>query len=263
MNLSEAATEMLNDFKKNTGVLLPITKFLLSNLFLLSLLVVVPLQIAFWIFQLGYLSTFGITYETIQRNAIQAQQLWVDMFTVLSPALIWLMGLTLSLCIFAVIHPLIINYFTLRRLIKRLKINNKRLSNLPNITIKKRFGQVYIKRVEKRGGLFFGFARMSYVLTVIIIIVLLSFSLGSLHVYESATDIAKKKIAAFKQKGICDDGSGQLGCYSLKTKTEVHKGFLIATSNESVYLLSLSMELKVVPKANILVLSRNNVRINN
>ena len=105
MTLSEAAMEMLNDFKKNTGLLLPITKFLLSNLFLLSLLVIVPLKIAFWIFQLGYLSTFGITYETIQRDAIQAQQLWVDMFIVLSPMLTWVMGLSLTLCIGAFLYP--------------------------------------------------------------------------------------------------------------------------------------------------------------
>ena len=263
MNLSGAVMEMLSDFKKNTGVLLPITKFLLSNLFLLSLLVVVPLKIAFWIFQLGYLSTFGITYETIQRNAIQAQQLWVDMFVVLSPILIWVMGFTLLLCILAFAYPSIIHYLRLKRLLKRLKINNKRSSNSLNISIKKRFWHIYFKRVEKRGVLFFGFARMSYVFTVILVIVLLSFAQGSLHVYESATDIAKNKIAAFKQTGICDDGSGQIGCYSLKTKTGVYKGFLIATSSDSVYLLSLSMELQIVPKANILVLSRNNVRIDN
>lgn len=262
MNLSEAATEMLNDFKKNTGVLLPITKFLLSNLFLLSLLVVVPLKIAFWIFQLGYLSTFGITYEIIQRNAIQAQQLWVDMFTVLSPTLIWLMRLTLSLCIFAIIHPLIINYFTLKRLIKRLKINNIP-SEKPPLSHKRRFWKAYLNRVERRGKLSFGIAKTSYFFTFIFLLILALFTYGSIYLYDQASDIAKEKITAFKEKGVCIDGSGQLGCYSLKTKTEVHKGFLIATSNESVYLLSLSMELKVVPKANILVLSRNNLRINN
>lgn len=262
MNLSEAATEMLNDFKKNTGVLLPITKFLLSNLFLLSLLVVVPLKIAFWIFQLGYLTTFGITYETIQRNAIQAQQLWVDMFTVLSPALLCLMGLTLSLCILAIFHPLIISYFTLKRLFKRLKINNIP-SEKPLLSPKRRFWKAYFNRVERRGKLSFGIAKTSYFFTFIFLLILALFTYGSIYLYNHASDIAKERITAFKEKEVCIDGSGQLGCYSLKTKTGVHKGFLIATSNESVYLLSLSMKLKVVPKANILVLSRNNVRINN
>ncbi|MBB1276207.1 hypothetical protein [Pseudoalteromonas sp. SR43-3] len=262
MDLSEAVTEMLNDFKKNTGVLLPITKFLLSNLFLLSLLVVVPLKIAFWIFQLGYLSTFGITYETIQRNAIQAQQLWVDMFTVLSPVLIWIMGLSLSLCIFALFYPPIINYFRLKRLIKRLKINNISPIMQSNISLKKRFWKVYFNRVEKQGKIFFGFAKTSYALTLIFIILLIFLTRGSLYMYEHATDIAEQKITEFKKNGTCDDGSGQLGCFSLKTKTIEYRGFLVATSNESVYFLSEEMELLIVAKPNILVLSRDNVQVN-
>lgn len=262
MNLSDAATEMLNDFKKNTGILLPITKFLLSNLFLLSLLVVVPLKIAFWIFQLGYLSTFGITYETIQRNAIQAQQLWVDMFTALSPALIWLMGLTLSLCIFAIFYPLMVNYFALKKLLKRLKVNNLPPKK-PAQSLKIRFWRAYFNRVEQRGRLSFGVAKTSYFFTVIFLLILVLFTYGSMYLYNHASDTAKEKISAFKEKGICIDGSGQLGCYSLKTKTKIYKGFLVATSNESIYLLSSTMELHVVPKRNVFVLSRSRVQINN
>ena len=71
------------------------------------------------------------------------------------------------------------------------------------------------------------------------------------------------KITEFKQKGRCDDGSGQLGCYSLATKTKVYKGFLVATSEESIYLLSTSMELHIVPKANVIVLSRTNIQNKN
>ena len=262
MDLSEAVTEMLNDFKKNTGVLLPITKFLLSNLFLLSVLVVVPLKIAFWIFQLGYLSTFGITYETIQRNAIQAQQLWVDMFTVLSPVLLWLMGLALSLCIFAIVYPFMINYFALNKLLKRQKINNAPSEKSP-LSLKRRFWRVYFNRVEQRGRLSFGIAKTSYAFTVIFLLILALFTYGSIYLYNHASDTAKEKISAFKEKGICIDGSGQLGCYSLKTKTKVYKGFLVATSNESIYLLSSTMELHVVPKGNVFVLSRSRVQMNN
>ncbi|MDC9522855.1 hypothetical protein PSH55_17250 [Pseudoalteromonas sp. Angola-31] len=262
MNLSEAATEMLNDFKKNTGILLPITKFLLSNLFLLSLLVVVPLKIAFWIFQLGYLSAFGITYETIQRNAIQAQQLWVDMFTVLSTVLIWIMGFSLSLCIFALLYPLVINYLRLKQLIKRLKMNDKAPVIQSNTSLNKRFWRVYFNRVEKQGKIFFGFAKTSYALTLIFIALLFFLSKGAQYVYEHATVLAEQKIIKFKQSGTCADGSGQLGCYTLKTSTIEYKGFLVATSNESVYLLSKNMELLIIAKQNVLVLSRDNIQIN-
>lgn len=263
MNLSEAAMEMLNDFKKNTGLLLPITKFLLSNLFLLSLLVIVPLKIAFWIFQLGYLSTFGITYETIQRDVIQAQQLWIDMFIVLSPMLTWVMGLSLTLCVGALLYPPVINYFGLKRLVKSLKTKKAPLKKAPKKPLNKRFMVVYFNRVEKKGGLSFGLAKTSYIFTTIFLVIVVLFTGCSLYVYEQATDIARKKITEFKQKGTCDDGSGQFGCYSLATKTKEYKGFLVATSDESIYLLSSSMELNIVPKVNVVVLSRSNVRIKN
>lgn len=261
MNLSEAAMEMLNDFKKNTGLLLPITKFLLSNLFLLSLLVIVPLKIAFWIFQLGYLSTFGITYETIQRDALQAQQLWVYMFIVLSPILTWIVWLSLSFCVGSLLYPFVVNYFSLKRLVKSLKTNKAPSKNASNSSLNMRYLIVYFKRVEKKGVLSFGIAKTSYFITGIFILFLISLTEGSKYLYEQATEIAQKKILAFKQNGICDDGSGEIGCFTLKTKTSIHKGFLVATSKESIYLLNDKMELNIVPISNVIVLSRENVKI--
>ena len=88
MDLTKVTTEALDDFKKNTGILLPITKFILSNTLLLSLLIAVPFNIMFWVYQIGYLSTFGINYELILRGSFEAQGLWGEMFSTFAKELV-------------------------------------------------------------------------------------------------------------------------------------------------------------------------------
>lgn len=279
MSISNIAVEILNDFKKNTGILLPITKFILSNTLLLGLLLVVPFKILFWVYQIGYLSTFGINYDLILRSSFEAQGLWGEMFSsFLVPVsnIVWFFLIIFSLA--SVLGVFYSNYLLRKRqkrlyrgdwpsLCKYLRVGNlktfkpikKVFSKLPMTEIKR---NKLLRRIvligeigKSKGKKIFFFAATSYYMSVIFLAGVLIFLMAIMFIHDKGKERAELRLNDFLDHDICNDGWGQSGCYQIKKDKKTFKGYIVAMNSDSIYLVT-NKELLILPRDKNVIISR-------
>jgi len=279
VSLSNVAVEILNDFKRNTGILLPITKFILSNTVLLGLLLVVPFKILFWVYQIGYLSTFGINYDLILRSSFEAQGLWGEMFSsFLVPVsnVVWFFLIIFSLA--SVLGVFYSNYLLRKRqkrlykgdwpsLYKYLRVVNlipfkpikTIFSKLPMIKIKRNkllrkivlIGEIGKSKAKR----IFFFAATSYYMSVIFLAGVLVFLMAIMFIHDKGKERAELRLNDFLENDICNDGWGQSGCYEIKKDKKTFKGYIVAMNDNSIYLIT-NKELLILPRDKNVIVSR-------
>lgn len=283
MSLSNIAIEILDDFKRNTGILLPITKFVLSNAVLLGLLLVVPFKILFWVYQIGYLSTFGINYDLILRSSFEAQGLWGEMFSsFLMPVsnVVWFFLITFSLasilgviysnhllrkrqkrlykgkvkksCKLLIVYEFII-YKPIKSIVHKLPIMKiKRNKLLRRIVLIGMIGKSKTKKI-------FFFAATSYYMSVIFLGSVLLFLMFVMFIHDKGEERSKLRLNDFLENNICNDGWGQSGCYTVTRNNETFEGNLVAMNENSIYLMTKN-ELLILPKGKDVIISRNFIK---
>lgn len=257
MDLSQTISELNEEFKTNTGILLPITKFILSNTLILSLLLVIPFKIYFWVYQIGYLSTFGINYDLILRDSIEAQGLWGEVFSSFSDIAIYPFWFFFAICILLALSGIFRSaYKFYRRLDLFRKAKKKEITNKKRkLTKFVKILRVFIRISDRDNRKVFDLAGKSYFLSVIFFLFLVGFILSSIYVYEKGQEQARKKFEMFHKESQCSDGWGQTGCYVIEQADKSYKGYLVTTTDKNIYLVTLDT-LLVIPKSSETVIKR-------
>jgi hypothetical protein len=259
MDLNNTIAEGIDDFKRNTGILLPISKFILSNSLLLGLLFIIPFKIFFWIYQIGYLSTFGINYDLILRSSFEAQGLWGEMISSFSDVVIIPVWGCFVLCLLLGLFGFIRNGVIL---FKRVSITKNKVQNKKQPVKKSHFSRIlkmYSLICRTRGVRVFNMASMSYGLSVVFIVIILCFTSVATFVHKKGQEQSKLRFDNFHNNKQCYDGWGQSGCYSLEKKGEKYEGYLVAMNEKSVYLMT-NNKLMIIPKSDDLVIQRTLIK---
>lgn len=264
MNLSDVAVEILNDFKKNTGILLPVTKFIVSNALLLGVLLVLPFKVLFWIYQIGYLSTFGINYELLTRSSVSAQGLWGELFTSFIDAFGQLISLFLFGFIIIFIYGSIKSYYLLHKKLKLFSFKPKVTHPEFKVIIKRK--NPYFRRFKlwcdigaKRFKNTFLFAYASYFMSALFLIVFILFCVFASYIHGRGEERSEYRLNEFLVSSLCNDGWGQSGCYKVTKGSDVFEGNLIAMNDKSIYFMTKN-ELLILPRDKDVIISRSLIK---
>ena len=264
MSLSDTTEEILNDFKKNTGILLPITKFIVSNAVLLGVLLVVPFKVLFWIYQIGYLSTFGINYELLIRDSVSAQGLWGELFTSFVDAFGQLILLFLIGFFILFIYGSIKSYYLLHNKVKLFRLKPKITHPECKVIVKRK--SPYLRKLKvwcdigaKKFKSTFLFAYASYFMSALFLIVFILFCIFASYIHDRGKERSELRLNEFLENNLCSDGWGQSGCYKVTKGSDVFEGNLVAMNENSIYLMTKN-ELLILPKGKDVLISRNFIK---
>lgn len=254
MDFNQTSNNLMDEFRRNTGVLLPITKFILSNTLILSLLLVVPFKIFFWVYQIGYLSTFGINYDLILRNSIEAQGLWGEVFYSFVEIVVYPFWFFITLCL---LFASLGFYRSTRRYLRKVNIfKSKKETAQKKVQSRfKRKLRIFISICEKGEAKVFNMATSSYLVSVLFFFLLSGLLCSAIFVHDKGSAQSKIRLEEFKTNGTCNDGWGQSGCYGIMKGEKKYYGYLITMTENNIYLMT-NDSLVIIPKDDNVIVTR-------
>jgi len=235
-------TSLLNDVfitvRKNSGPLYPLAKFLITNTALSLVILLVPFQVFFWIFQTGYLSEFGVNHNLLTRPVIDSEPLWIDFFIVVNEKFTWVYWALLLVSLLCGLFAIIQSVLSVLKENKSNKIEDKeKIDTNPQ---KNRgifdFINLTIEKLEAKDNKLMGAAKLSYLVVFLVLLLMLALMFGARFFYQKGIDKGAEVLSSFVDSHQCNNGHRHLGCYRIITPHHEYKGLLIARTDTQYFI---------------------------